>query len=352
MANLPEVAQWGAEEDSIYQLELMDFITGGAGGNDNEPHRLLANRTRYLKKQQDVLIDDMSKVGGIKNLLVNGDLSVNNLREGGAHTAIQPLTYVCDKWVVNIGDNLHAEPTCDCTVSNGEIRIFNNSHPTVYEMKVRQAIRFNNGFSPLELGKKYTVSLYAKADVGVNITVSIFYAGHLSWDGDTSVGGGVMGVGTGSYERYEFTFTNSTVPNNGENALIVAFLAKGNEVKFKNIQLEKNDKATDFEYVPRAITEQLCLYDYEIGSFSFQAVSGSLQSIYISFKAKSVTPLVSIFALNGVENTVSSIGDSAGHIGSVGSILLHKNSAFRVSVSGLTANSAYMANYVADSRYW
>jgi len=55
MADLPEVAQWGAEEDGIYQLELEDFITGGAGGNDNEPHRILANRTRWLKEQMIAL---------------------------------------------------------------------------------------------------------------------------------------------------------------------------------------------------------------------------------------------------------------------------------------------------------
>jgi len=51
MASLVELAQWGIEEDEIYQLELEDFITGGVDGNDNLPHLVLANRTRWLREK-------------------------------------------------------------------------------------------------------------------------------------------------------------------------------------------------------------------------------------------------------------------------------------------------------------
>ena len=78
MANLPEVAQWGAEEDGIYQFELVDFITGGAGGNDNEPHRLLANRTRYLKEQKA----DKNGNASNKFAVANGSASTEAVNRG------------------------------------------------------------------------------------------------------------------------------------------------------------------------------------------------------------------------------------------------------------------------------
>ncbi|WP_029009403.1 hypothetical protein [Azospirillum halopraeferens] len=41
--------------DAITQLEVTDAITGGPDGNDNRPHRELAERTLYLRDRQDAL---------------------------------------------------------------------------------------------------------------------------------------------------------------------------------------------------------------------------------------------------------------------------------------------------------
>ncbi|MCZ2898078.1 hypothetical protein MTR01_29130, partial [Burkholderia thailandensis] len=50
MANLKEQAQW---EDGVYQLETSDPVIGGPDGIDNVQAKQLANRTRYLKQQQE-----------------------------------------------------------------------------------------------------------------------------------------------------------------------------------------------------------------------------------------------------------------------------------------------------------
>ena len=351
MANLPEVAQWGEEEDGIYQFELEDFITGGPGGNDNEPHRLLANRTRFLKERQEQILSDLQQVGGFKNLLSNADFSCN--QDGSTHTSVQPLTYVCDRWVVNIGDWQHTEPSCDVLVENGVLKIYNNSHPSTYEMRVRQPIRFVNGKSLIENGETYTVSVWAKADAGVEIKVNIFHAEHLSWDGDTSVTEGVLGVGTGDWERYSLTFTANTLPNASEKATIVAFLAKGNSLEIKKPQLEKNDKATEFEYVPKEITRQICLADYETGHGSLIASSASLHAINIQFKiTKNINPIVDIYSLGNVKNSVSIISDSGSSVGTVSALATNDTSSFRATISGLSANQHYMYKWVADARFY
>ncbi|CAJ3864892.1 gp26 [Burkholderia pseudomallei] len=50
MANLKEQAQW---EDGVYQLETSDPVIGGPDGIDNLQAKQLANRTKYLKQQQE-----------------------------------------------------------------------------------------------------------------------------------------------------------------------------------------------------------------------------------------------------------------------------------------------------------
>ncbi|MBL0877906.1 tail fiber protein [Serratia ureilytica] len=50
MSNLTEKDQW---EDGIYQLETSDPVLGGPDGVSNKPAKQLANRTLWLKKQQE-----------------------------------------------------------------------------------------------------------------------------------------------------------------------------------------------------------------------------------------------------------------------------------------------------------
>ncbi|UVS95933.1 hypothetical protein [Burkholderia glumae] len=50
MANLVENSKW---EEGVYQLETSDPVVGGPDGIDNLQPRQLANRTRYLKDQQE-----------------------------------------------------------------------------------------------------------------------------------------------------------------------------------------------------------------------------------------------------------------------------------------------------------
>ncbi|WP_437216801.1 gp53-like domain-containing protein [Pectobacterium sp. LFLA-215] len=50
MANLPEQKEW---IDGIYQLETSDPVIGGPGGISNRQAEQLANRTGYLKEQQE-----------------------------------------------------------------------------------------------------------------------------------------------------------------------------------------------------------------------------------------------------------------------------------------------------------
>lgn len=50
MGKLTETPQW---EDDIYQLETSDPVVGGPDGVSNRPQKQLANRTQWLKQQQE-----------------------------------------------------------------------------------------------------------------------------------------------------------------------------------------------------------------------------------------------------------------------------------------------------------
>lgn len=57
MANLEETGRW---EAGIYQFETSDPVMGGPNGIDNLPTRQLANRTLWLKNQQEQAARDIS----------------------------------------------------------------------------------------------------------------------------------------------------------------------------------------------------------------------------------------------------------------------------------------------------
>lgn len=66
MANITETATWDA---GVYQIEETDPVQGGPNGVDNAPHKNLANRTKYLKQEQDAVRGEINSArGGYANL--------------------------------------------------------------------------------------------------------------------------------------------------------------------------------------------------------------------------------------------------------------------------------------------
>ena len=135
MANLPEVAQWTAEEDGIYQFELDDFITGGPGGNDNEPHRLLANRTRFLRETKADKNGSASERFKVAPASAN-DEAVNKEQLSNAISSIDLTKYALKHdhpYVptsdISIGTSPNTIPKRD---SSGDIRarLFRSEYPT------------------------------------------------------------------------------------------------------------------------------------------------------------------------------------------------------------------------------
>lgn len=84
MANLDEQAQW---EEGIYQLELTDPVVGGPDGISNLQAKQLANRTKYLKEQQNKQQDIVNgyspemQEGILASLLFAADMSALALKE-------------------------------------------------------------------------------------------------------------------------------------------------------------------------------------------------------------------------------------------------------------------------------
>lgn len=68
MANLREEPKW---ESGIYQLEITDPVQGGVDGIDNVQARQLANRTLFLKKQQESLKEQQESNIGKTSVEVN-----------------------------------------------------------------------------------------------------------------------------------------------------------------------------------------------------------------------------------------------------------------------------------------
>ena len=367
MANLPEVAQWGAEEDSIYQLELMDFITGGAGGNDNEPHRLLANRTRYLKERQDVLIDDMSKVGGIKNLWIDGAMQIwDDGTSGDISASHQPrygygIQIMRSHSVVDIngqtvgtgGSTYHWERV----VENGRTWLKMTHVGSVQSGYIGQ--RWERDTLQFLKGKTVTLSFEYKCGSNMQGTMLFYNEQDVFHDGvGANMGSAVVDyIGDNQVHRASVTVTLSTdniVPD--ANAYFGIQLGYGDggvpdgSVQFSNIQLEINNKATDFEHVPIAI-ERLRYGRYYQKNPSWLAgqriANANRVSLHHDFvpNMKSA-PMVNITALAQYNNSAVLLP-----VIDVGGTNQQSLGTY-ASVNATLVDSAYIYKFVADARIY
>ena len=75
MANVTETEEFTT---GVYQLEVDDFVEGGANGVDNLPHKHLANRTKWLKAQ---IVSLVSALGGKVDKVTGKALSANDFTD-------------------------------------------------------------------------------------------------------------------------------------------------------------------------------------------------------------------------------------------------------------------------------
>ncbi|HIH0489059.1 TPA: hypothetical protein ACYHOP_000213 [Vibrio cholerae] len=116
MANLNEEPVW---EEGIYQFETTDPVEGGPEGIDNKPTRQLANRTAYLKQEQDKLKDkfDVEKTPNpLPQYLTRDDFIKHMLFKGMPMSAVGP------------------EPDPDIWLPAGRVELLRAEYPTVFEI--------------------------------------------------------------------------------------------------------------------------------------------------------------------------------------------------------------------------
>jgi hypothetical protein len=189
-----------------------------------------------------------------KNLLINGGMDI--WQRGTGPTA--GATYVADRWTSGVAQMTQERVAED----GGYVNKASISGGTA--VQYTQPIELNKAGEayPFNVGQTLTLSVRAKWPVGETINVNTIWR-------DTSAGGNqqndqvaqAMGVGTGAYEDYTFTWNVSAGPvatntcylvlieNNGATTGVDHFLSSA--------QLELGPEATDFEYRP--IAEELAL---------------------------------------------------------------------------------------------
>lgn len=127
MANLDETIQW---EAGIYQLETTDPVVGGPNGIDNLPHKLLANRTQYLRAALDRLSTqgpDQTTAGGVLTLPAAGGYFVVAGTEPLTEISARPpgeVLRLCFAAVRSIQHNaakLRLPNAVSLTVAEGEV---------------------------------------------------------------------------------------------------------------------------------------------------------------------------------------------------------------------------------------
>lgn len=362
MSNLPEAAQWAEAEDHIYQFELNDFITGGPGGNDNEPHRLLANRTRWLREQQNLIKEDLLKLGGMKNLWIDGGMNIwadgdsgNIVGSGGQ--------YQYGITIIRGVDLVGGVGTWERIIENDRQWLKITHQGATAEGYIGR--RWERDTLQFLKGKTVTLSFDYKCGQDVKGWMNFYNEQDVIHDG---IGNNMalkqfQYVGDNELHRAEITVT---LPNDniipGENALFGIQIGYGDNsdghggfpdgsMYVTNVQIEINSKATDFEHKPKAL-EQLLHDRYYQKSPSWilgnRIVSNTrrvaiTQSFTIPMRK---TPQLTIDAL-ALYNNSSSLIDVSAINGTT-----KTNVATFVQADEDLSDSAYMIKYTADARIY
>lgn len=109
MANLPENSDF---EAGVYQIELTDEVVGGADGISNRQGRQLANRTRWLKDQVDILNNLKGKTipaFSIANSYLAGEIVSHLKNIWRANTNVSPGAFNPSQWTKLLGTAAEAD---------------------------------------------------------------------------------------------------------------------------------------------------------------------------------------------------------------------------------------------------
>lgn len=362
MANLPEVAQWGEEEDGIYQFELEDFITGGPGGNDNEPHRLLANRTRFLKERQEQILLDMQRVGGLKNLWIDGAMHIwpdghsGNIVGAGGH-------YQYGIMIIRGVDLVGGSATWERVVDSNRQWLKLTHQGATAEGYIGQ--RWERDTLQHLKGKTVTLSFDYKCGQDMKGWMVFYNEQDVIHNGigNTMAEKQYQYIGDNQVHRAEITVTltdDNIIPD--DNAYFGIQIGYGDNIDGRggmpdgslyitNIQLEVNNKATDFVHRPK-IVEQL-LYDrfyqkspswvtgHRVASAARRVIVP--QSFPVPMRK---TPQLAITALALYNNSGALIGVTNIH-GTT-----RTNVCSYIEANQDLLDSAYMVKYTADARIY
>lgn len=162
MANLPENSDF---EAGVYQIELTDEVVGGADGISNRQGRQLANRTRWLKDQVDILNNLKGKTipaFSIANSYLAGEIVSHLKNIWRANTNVSPGAFNPSQWTKLLGTAAEAD------------RMATASDTTAGALMVLGALGWGgNSLNNTESADNYTIGSFMGIDASESASVAL-----------------------------------------------------------------------------------------------------------------------------------------------------------------------------------
>ena len=216
-------------------------------------------RSESVAESQNLL-----QIKGRKNYFINGDCRI--WQRGTSNPNVS--NYGCDRWwKANGASSMDRDTSVPYLAYDGK--------GFAYSMKVTSNGSGSSIGQPIELtdtgktqfkeGKKYTMSLWAKADSGsAYISLVVYYrntkfsnTNQVTWLPDVDPTPGATDT---HWRKYSFTFM--APPVNANNTMLAIELSFTATHYFTGFQFEEGSQATDFEFTSEAEELALCYRYY------------------------------------------------------------------------------------------
>ncbi len=260
-----------------------DIVTGdentvvevSPGNQVRSPKKMIEDAYAETKEESSALLNQLQIQGGRKNLLINGDFSINQR----AKLEYEDSDYCLDRWRMWSGGKVQQVANTSPAQTECAIRMTKTESAAVFYALIQRI----EGIINQVAGKQLTLSFYIRSNRVGNLIAIL-----QNHEDSRSITSGTYTINkANTWERKEITFAPYSKQEVADHTLTIYLASSinslltnnGDWLEFAAAQLEIGETATEFE-ITHPGTEMALCQRYYCKSYGYDTVPGSANTYY------------------------------------------------------------------------